>query len=164
MKYWRQGVVILLTLVVAMVLSVAHWPADWPDWLHWLRPAWILLLVFFWTMMKPSRLGLFSVWLFGFGVDVLHSDPLGLNGAVFALAAFLASHSHRRLLIYTIVQQSVVVLGVVLICEAVRQIVRTVAEGHPFSAMFWTPALASALIWLLAWPIHESVRKRFAAP
>ena len=80
----QGGWLILASLVVAMVLAIFHLPETWPQWLGWLRPAWVPLFVFFWVMALPHRLGLVSAWIVGIFVDVLFGDPIGLNGAVLA--------------------------------------------------------------------------------
>ena len=59
------GWVILLTLLFALVLSVFRLPENWPDWLAWFRPSWVLIVLFFWVMELPHRLGLISAWLIG---------------------------------------------------------------------------------------------------
>ena len=74
----------MLTLAGALILTVVHAPLAWPDWLGWLRPGWVVLVVFFWVMELPHRIGLVSAWIVGLLVDVLYADPLGLNGLVLA--------------------------------------------------------------------------------
>ncbi len=61
----RGGWVILLSIAVAMMLAVAHLPEDFPQWLGYLRPAWVLLVVFYWVMALPDRLGMITAWLVG---------------------------------------------------------------------------------------------------
>ena len=56
----QGGWLILLTIAVALILSVLHLPESWPQWLGWLRPAWVMLVVFFWVMQVPHRIGLIT--------------------------------------------------------------------------------------------------------
>ena len=64
------GWLILLSFAVAFVLSVAHLPESWPQWLGWLRPHWVLLVLFYWVLYVPHRLGLVTAWLLGLLVCV----------------------------------------------------------------------------------------------
>ena len=59
----QGGWLILLSLVVALLLAVVHLPESWPQWLGWLRPAWVIMVLFFWVMELPPRVGLVSAWL-----------------------------------------------------------------------------------------------------
>ena len=61
----QGGWVILLTLIVAMVFSVTHLPAWVPNWLGWLRPEWVVLVLFYWVIERPDRVGMILVWVLG---------------------------------------------------------------------------------------------------
>ena len=37
----QGGWLILATVVAALLLAVVHLPETWPQWLGWLRPAWV---------------------------------------------------------------------------------------------------------------------------
>ena len=65
------GWVILLSLLVAMMLGVIHLPESWPIWFGWFRPNWLLVVLFFWVIELPQRIGLIAVWCLGLFVDVL---------------------------------------------------------------------------------------------
>ena len=41
-------------------------------------------MLFFWVLELPHRIGLITAWIVGLFVDVLHADPLGLNGLLLA--------------------------------------------------------------------------------
>jgi rod shape-determining protein MreD len=58
-----------------MVLAMVHLPETWPQWLGWLRPAWVALVIFYWVMELPHRIGLISAWVIGALVDVLQASP-----------------------------------------------------------------------------------------
>ena len=57
MNFTRGGWLIPLTLVIAFLLTLARGPLSWPDWIGWLRPAWVVLVVSFWAMHFPQRMG-----------------------------------------------------------------------------------------------------------
>ena len=84
MNPFNGGWVVLLSLLIAMLFTVAHLPLSWPEWLGYLRPNWLLLVLFFWVMELPERIGLVTAWLLGLVMDALLSQPLGLNGFIFA--------------------------------------------------------------------------------
>ena len=151
---------ILLTLLTALVLQVAYLPEDAPDWTGWLRPPWVLLCIVFWTLGSPGRIGLIGVWLLGFAADALQADPLGLNGAVFALAHFAVLRLRNRLRMYSALQHVAVIVVLVFGAEVLRQVARVMAADLPFPRTFWGPVLASALIWPFAHAILRWLRPR----
>ena len=145
------GWVILLTLVVAMVLSVAHLPESWPAWLAWLRPSWLVMVVFFWVIELPHRLGLIAMWLLGCLVDVLLAQPLGVNGVVLAGTTYVAWRFFERLRMYSVIQQAGMIFILVLGAEVVRSLALIVSSQHQFSFMILLTALVSAVLWPFAY-------------
>jgi rod shape-determining protein MreD len=143
----QGGWLILLTLIAALLLAVVHLPESWPQWLGWLRPAWVLMVLFFWVMELPHRVGLVSAWLIGVLLDVLYADPLGLNGAILASATYLGWRFYERFRMYSIVQQGGIVFALVLMGEIVRLLVQDMIFDRGWSWGALVPALTSFMVW-----------------
>ncbi len=154
----RGGWLILLTVAIAMVLAIFHFPESWPQWLGWLRPAWLAMVVFYWVMELPHRLGLISAWVIGLLLDVLYADPLGLNGFLLAAITYVVWRFYERLRMYSIVQQCVVVFLLVLVTESLRIVVQDVAWSRGWSWGVILPALMSMLTWPFVYLVLQRAR------
>lgn len=163
MRAWSDGNSAALTLLTALVLHAAHLPAAAPEWMDWLRPHWVLLAVAFWTLAAPRLLSLPLVWLLGFVVDALNADPLGLNGAIFAIANFVITRFRHQLRMYPVLQQAAAVALLVFAAELLSQFVRNLAAGQPYSATLWGLALASALYWPFIHLLLQRKRNQYFA-
>ncbi len=152
------GWLILLTIALAMVLAIFHVPESWPQWLGWLRPAWLAMVVFYWVMELPHRLGLISAWVIGLLLDVLYADPLGLNGFLLAAITYVVWRFYERLRMYSIVQQCVVVFLLVLVTESLRIVVQDVAWSRGWSWGVILPALMSMLTWPFVYLVLQRAR------
>jgi len=152
------GWLILLTIALAMVLAIFHVPESWPQWLGWLRPAWLAMVVFYWVMELPHRLGLISAWVIGLLLDVLYADPLGLNGFLLAAITYVVWRFYERLRMYSIVQQCIVVFLLVLVTESLRIVVQDVAWSRGWSWGVILPALMSMLIWPFVYLVLQRAR------
>ena len=152
------GWLILLTLVVAMMLAVLHLPETWPQWLGWLRPAWLAMVIFYWVMALPHRLGLISAWLLGFLVDVLQADPLGLNGFLLASITYVAWRFYERLRMYSIVQQCGVVFLLVIASESLRLLAQDLMYARGFSWGVLLTGVVSMLLWPFLFLLLERLR------
>ena len=139
----QGGWLILLTLLVALLLAIVHLPETWPQWLGWLRPAWVAMVVFFWVMELPHRMGLVTAWLTGLLLDVLYADPLGLNGVILASITFVGWRFYERLRMYSILQQGGVIFLLILAGEVLRLLVQD--RGWSWGVLF--PALISFVVW-----------------
>jgi rod shape-determining protein MreD len=141
------GWLILLTLLAALLLAIVHLPESWPQWLGWLRPAWVAMVVFFWVMELPHRVGLVSAWIVGLLLDVLYADPLGLNGVLLASITYIGWRFYERLRMYSIIQQSGVIFLLVLGTEVIRLIVQDLAFDRGWSWGVLFPAVTSLALW-----------------
>ena len=157
----QGGWVILLTLAGALILTVVHAPLAWPDWLGWLRPGWVVLVVFFWVMELPHRIGLVSAWIVGLLVEVLYADPLGLNGLVLAAITYVTWKFYERLRMYSVLQQCGVVFLMVLAGEIARQIVQDQAAERAWTWLMVLPALVSMLLWPFIYILLQNLRVQF---
>lgn len=143
------GWVILLSMLVALMLGVLHLPLAWPDWLGLLRPNWLLLVVFFWVIDQPHRMGLIALWSFGLFVDVLYAHPIGLNGFILAGVAYVGWRGFERLRMYSVLQQAGILFLLVLAAELLRVFVLGLGSQRDWGwGLLWTPFVS-----MLLWPI-----------
>ena len=61
------GGVILFTFIVALILTVIPLPEAG----RYLRPDWAGLVLIYWCLALPDRVGVISGWLLGLAVDLL---------------------------------------------------------------------------------------------
>ncbi len=154
----RNRWVIVLSLVFAGVLAVL----PLPGWLELWRPDWVALVLVYWVIALPQRVGLLIAWLVGFLVDVLKGTLLGLNAGVLTLIAYAALSLYQRMRMFTSLQQS----GVLLLFIGTGQLLVfwvLTATGHntPNNLAFLFPALSSALLWPLVFFCLRYCRRSF---
>ena len=160
----REGWLIPLSLLVAMMLSIVRLPGEAPDWVGWLRPDWGVALFFYWTATAPGRTGMLSAWLVGLLFDALlgGSYPFGLHGAGFAFTVFVAAALRERLQMYNSLQRAGVVAALALCVQLFQSSVRFVALDVDWSVFMPLSALATMLVYpLLAIGLRAPV-ERFA--
>jgi rod shape-determining protein MreD len=156
----QGGWLILLSLIIALLLAILHLPESWPQWLGWLRPAWVAMVVFFWVMELPQRMGLVSAWAIGILLDVLYADPLGLNGALLATITYVGWRFYERLRMYSIIQQGVVIFVLVLLGECIKVIVQDLVYDRGWSWGVFLPAFTSLLLWPFLYLLLQRLKLR----
>lgn len=160
----KGGWLIPLSLLLALLLSIARLPGEPPEWVGGLRPDWAVAFFFYWTVTTPGRTGMFSAWLVGFLFDALHggSYPLGLHGAGFALTVFVAAALRERLQMYNPLQQASAVAVLALIVQIFHGAVRFIALDIELTVFLPLSALSTLLVYpLLALALRSPV-ERFA--
>lgn len=138
------GWIILGTFVLAGLFTVI----PLPQWLEAYRPEWAALVVIYWVMALPDRVGLFTAWIVGFFMDVLEGSLLGLNALALALVAYLALSLYQRMRMFTAIQQSSTVLILVGIHQLLSFWVLTAnSQNTAPNLIFMISALSSAIVW-----------------
>lgn len=140
-SYWF----IVLSLLAAAVLAVLPLTSA----LVWFRPEWLLLVLLYWAIMYPQRVGLLTAMVTGLLLDVLEGAPLGQNMLAMAIVVTLAGLMYQRLRVFTVAQQSLIVFLLVGLQQLIVQWLQNVQEAGADSFLFLLPALTSAVLWPL---------------
>jgi len=121
------------------------------------RAAWLpdllALVLVFWTIHQPLRVGMSAAFLLGLAMDVHQSALLGQHALAYTALSFLAIAMHRRLLWFSVPSQAAQVLPLFVLAHALTLLVRLLA-GDDFPG--WSLLLAPALEALL-WPVVSVV-------
>ena len=105
-RHGPGGLLIILgTFIIALALS----QIPLPTFLEWWRPEFVALSVIYWIMALPQRFGVGSAWIIGFMLDVLKGSVLGINALALTVIAFSTLLLHKRLRMYPLWQQGLVV-------------------------------------------------------
>ncbi|MDG2174594.1 MAG: rod shape-determining protein MreD [Gammaproteobacteria bacterium] len=152
------GWIIIGTFVLAALFTVL----PLPDWLEAYRPEWVALVVIYWVMALPDRIGLLAAWIAGFFIDVLEGSLLGLNALALALVAYLALSLYQRMRMFTAVQQSSTILILVGIHQLLSFWVLTAnSQNTAPNLIFMISALSSAIIWPFIFVALRYIRRSF---
>ena len=113
-------------------------------------PDLLALVLVFWNVHQPLRVGIGVAFLFGLAMDVHQGALLGQHALAYTLLCYFATTIHRRLLWFTVPSQAAQILPLFVAAHAVSLIVRLLAGG-----MFpgWELLLApffEALLWPIA--------------
>jgi len=145
-----------LSLSVALLLNFLP-TAAWPG-----VPDWLALVIVFWSVHEPRRVGMGLAFLFGVAMDVADAGLLGQHALAYVLVAYGASSLSRRILWFPLAQQALQVFPLLLLVQLVQVSVRSMAGADfPGLAYFVGPCLAT-LLWpvltfVLLLPQHQPV-------
>jgi len=137
--------IIALTLFLSLILTVVPLPVELENY----RPEWVLLVLIYWAMYAPNRVGIGIGWVVGLLLDALQGTLLGEYALVGALTTFIVNQFHQRLQLFPILQQCLFIfllLGIQFIMIMWIQ----GFSGHPIQGwQYGLPVIVSALIWPL---------------
>ena len=149
---------IFLTFFLAYLLAIV----PFPDWAMDYRPEWVPMVLIYWVMALPYRVGIGWAWLAGIVLDILEGSTLGLNALALVVIAYLTLSLHLRLRMFSSVQQAgtvLVLIGINLLISYWLQLLtgQTVSNN----IMFLLATLTSAVIWPSLFQILRHIRRSF---
>lgn len=156
--YW----VILVSFFVAMTLSLISVPYDLPWEFGFLRPDWILLVLIYWVIALPHRVGAFSAWMLGLVMDVLLGALLGQHALIFLLVAYIAENLYQRLRMFAVWQQSLVVFALIGLAHLLEFWIERIVGAKEWSWWLMLPAMTSAFIWPWMFLLLRALRRFFS--
>ncbi|WP_252275068.1 rod shape-determining protein MreD [Pseudomonas subflava] len=153
----RNGWMIWASLLLGLLLSVA----PLPQFMEIGRPLWLALFLSYWVLALPHRIGMITAWSVGLIEDVLYGSLLGQNALILTLIVFLVLSLQRRLQMFPMWQQSLVLLVVFGIAQLVQLWLNALTGNRPPTLAFVLPALISALLWPWVFAILRWLQLRF---
>jgi rod shape-determining protein MreD len=122
-----------------------------------IRPDFFALVLLYWAIHQPRWIGVGAAWACGLLTDVVEANLFGQHALAYAILGFAAEYFHRRVLRFPLWQQSLHVLGLLLIVQLVVLVLRLMSGASPPSLTLLLTSLSSVLLWpllsaFLQWP------------
>jgi rod shape-determining protein MreD len=134
---------IWFSLVVALMLNML--PIGRIAWI----PDFLAVVLVFWSVHQPLRIGVVAAFLFGLAIDVHQASLLGQHALAYTTLSYFAITIHRRLLWFTVPSQAVQVLPLFAAAHGIEVAIRLLAGGsYPGPTVLLAPVLEAVL-----WPV-----------
>jgi rod shape-determining protein MreD len=123
-------------------------------------PDFLALVLVFWNVHQPLRVGVGAAFVFGLAMDVHEGALLGQHALAYTLLSYSAIAIHRRLLWFTLPSQALQILPLFVAAHAVSVVVRLIAGGlFPGWELLLAPFI-EALLWPLATVVLLAPQRR----
>lgn len=133
------------TIVLVWLISLLPWRLWQP------APDLLLLVIAFWCVNEPRRVGMLTAFVFGLLMDVHDAGLLGAQALTYTLVAYGAVTLTRRLLRFDVVVQAIHMLPVFIGAQIASHLV------HAWLVSEWAgwQWLWSALFTVALWPLAD---------
>ncbi len=141
-----------LSALVALALAVLPLPSM----LEALRPDFLVLVVFYWSIELPRAGGLTLAFMAGLALDVIHGVVLGQHALALTLMAAWATHLRLRLRVFSMLSQCLTIFALLTGYQFILFWVDG-ATGNPVTAFGrWLAPVIGALLW----PVLAGILRR----
>ena len=131
-----------------------------PELLSPLKPYWVGLVLIYWAIETPERVGLGFAFLVGLAGDLLSGQLLAEQALRLVVMIFIVLRFRARLRFFPMWQQSLAVLALLLNDRIVVIMVRGFAGDPMPSPVFWVSPLVGMLLWPFVFLALDDLRGR----
>lgn len=143
-----------LSLGIALLLGLLPLPVD----LQPFRPYWLALVVGYWVIEDPDRVGLGFAFAMGLLADLAFGGLLGEQALRLTVMAFILQRFRSQLRFFPLSQQALAIGGLLLNDRVVSAAVH-LALGEPqLPWSFWWAPLLGMLLWAPVFMLLDTLR------
>ena len=152
--YW----VITATFVFALLLTALPMPESAATW----RPAWVALVLVYWCMAAPERVGVVAGWTVGLLIDVMTGTLLGQHALGLSVVAYVAHRIHRPVRVLPLWRQGITIFVLVFLYQALVLWSNGIRGIPVMAPAYWTSPVVSMLLWPWIFVVLRVIRRRYA--
>lgn len=146
----------VFSVAVAAVLTLIALPES----IRVLRPFWLALVLIYWVLEAPERVGLGFAFALGLLQDVLVGTLLGEHAFRLAIIAFIVLRFRSRMRFFPMWQQALAVGALLLNDRIVVVSLRAVAGEFSIDWQYWLAPLMAAAVWPWLFLFLDDLRAR----
>ncbi|HKM14326.1 MAG TPA: rod shape-determining protein MreD [Marinospirillum sp.] len=150
--------VVQITFLIALYLQALPMPKLF----LYLRPEWLSLVLIYWSLNFPQRIGVGYGFLWGLVLDLVEGTLLGHNAIVMSLLAFLCNSFYQRIRMYSLLKQSALVFLLIGVSQLVFQWIQSIFGSFSSVGFLLLPAFISAVLWSWIYILLQGLKRRFA--
>jgi rod shape-determining protein MreD len=131
------------SFITAFLLAIFPLPHD----MAWARPEWVALVMVYWAITLPERVGLWTALVVGIITDGLEGNLLGQSAFPLAIITYAVLLTYQRLRMFAAWQQAFFVFVLIGVHQLLVNWVQSLLGVATGNLRFLLPAVTSALIW-----------------
>lgn len=127
-----------------------------------IRPDFTALVIMFWNINQPHRLGMSLAFCVGLMMDVHHASVMGHHALVYCVIVYITSIFRRRVKVFNLVQQIPQICLMLLVMQCLLAIIELLGGANLPNWYYFLGSVSGAIIWpivafLLSYPLkHRS--------
>lgn len=157
MKALRSMLLIGFSLLLSLMLTML----PLPYWAEWFIPDWALMVLIYWAMALPHRIGVGVAFGVGLFIDILQGSLLGEHALALTVVVAIVAYGYKPLRLFPLAQQAVCLLLLSVLYEGILLLVNGVVGGFSIGWQYWSPAVINMLLWPWLYILLRDYRRRF---
>ncbi|HBO39452.1 MAG TPA: rod shape-determining protein MreD [Pasteurellaceae bacterium] len=153
-RFFIQWAILICTFIVAMTMEIAPWPVDFQGF----KPAWVVLVLFYWVLSVPYKVSIGTAFVLGVVWDLVLGSILGTHALVLSLFTYLVALNHQLLRNLSFWQQSLLLILFVLAIRLAIFFTTSLIHSAHFQAQEVVGAFVSGIVWPWVFLLLRKIR------
>lgn len=150
----RNGWVLPVSLLLALLLGLIPLPAT----IQPMRPYWLALVLAYWVLEEPERVGLGTAFVLGLVADLAFGGLIGEQAMRLVILTFILDRFRPRMRFFPLSQQAVAIGGLLLNDRVVSLVIHLVLGAVQLPWTYWVAPLLGMLLWAPLYLVLDALR------
>ena len=150
----RNGWVLPVSLLLALLLGLV----PLPETLQPLRPYWLALVLAYWILEEPDKIGVGVAFVLGLFADLAFGGLLGEQAMRLVILAFILDRFRPRMRFFPLSQQAVAIGGLLFNDRVVGFVIHVVLGAVQLPWTYWVSPLLGMLLWAPLYLMLDALR------
>jgi len=146
---------ILVSSIVALTLTIL----PLPQWLFYFWPDWMALIVVYWALTTPDRIGPWVGFAIGTVLEVVFVRNFGVLGFGMAMLAFTVNRGHLQLQVLSIGPQMLVIGLLIGVFKLVTGWLYGLTSDFRISTDYWYSIVGCVVAWPFVFILLQELRR-----
>ncbi|MDR2872255.1 MAG: rod shape-determining protein MreD [Xanthomonadaceae bacterium] len=143
---------------VSIVAALLFGLLPLPEWLRPFRPYWLALVMAYWGLETPQRVGLGFAFVTGLIADVMFGGLLGEQAMRLMIMVFILQRFRARLRFFPLWQQSLAIGGLLLNDRIVATVIAVAVSEPILPWAYWWAPLVGMMLWTPLFLLLDALR------
>jgi rod shape-determining protein MreD len=153
----NNGIVILLTLLIALIASITPMPLT----VDIFRPDWVLIVLVYWCLALPTKINVITAWVMGLILDILLGSVLGVHASAMALSVYIVVVNFQKIRNFSVWQQALIVGVLPAQYHLVVFWLQRFLSDVVFLPNYLYPVVTTVVLWPWIFFLLRRVRRHF---
>ena len=150
----RNGWVLPVSLLLALLLGLV----PLPELLQPLRPYWLALVLAYWALEEPDRVGFGAAFMLGVIADLVFGGLLGEQAMRLTIMAFILDRFRARMRFFPLSQQALAMGGLLFNDRVIDAAIHLLAGERLLPWSYWWAPLLGMALWVPLYLLLDALR------
>ena len=134
---------IIFTLITALLLNLLPWSGAW----LWIKPDFVALVVLYWCIDQPRKVGFAAAWLLGLFMDVADGTLFGQHALAYTILAYAGIVLNRRVRMFAMTPQVLHVIPLLMMNDLIVLAIRALGGADFPGFQYFLGSFVAGALW-----------------